>query len=179
MGYGLHGIQNIYNSGREHSICLAQCRKEETLELSVLCKRERPVAVLTMHILTTHILFSALNKEVLDLPVTKVRQSAHQPQMKKIMYHPSILPQHLLSLGPFPFKRLLQNLTELTSQLQAEYRALTCAPGHKRDNLLTWGCLPWPQSLDSGTGKGSATVNKASRIVANRSQSRTSPEQLE
>lgn len=99
--------------------------------------------------------------------------------MKKIMYHPSILPQHLLSLGPFPFKRLLQNLTELTSQLQAEYRALTCAPGHKRDNLLTWGCLPWPQSLDSGTGKGSATVNKASRIVANRSQSRTSPEQLE
>lgn len=48
--------------------------------------------------------------------------------MEKIMDHPSTLP-HLLSLGPFFSKRLLQNLTELTSQFQVEYGALTPAPG--------------------------------------------------
>lgn len=48
--------------------------------------------------------------------------------MKKTMDNPSILP-HLLSLGPFPSKRLLQNLTELTSQFQVEQGALTPAPG--------------------------------------------------
>lgn len=44
------------------------------------------------------------------------------------MDYPSILP-HLLSLGPLPSERLLQNLTELISQFQVEYGALTPAPG--------------------------------------------------
>lgn len=44
------------------------------------------------------------------------------------MNHPSILPS-LLSLGPFPFKRLLQNLIKLTSQFQVGYGAFTPVPG--------------------------------------------------
>lgn len=97
--------------------------------------------------------------------------------MKKITYCPSILPQHLLSLGPFPFKRLLQNSTELHPNSRQNME-----PSHLFQVIetpLTWGHLPWPRSLDSGTGKGSAAVNKASKNVANRSQSRTGSEQVE
>lgn len=100
----------------------------------------------------------------------------HQLKVKKIMDHPSILP-HLLSLGPLPSKRPLQNLIELTSQFQAEYGALTPAPGSL---WLGAVCLGHGlRTIDSGSGKGSATVNKASRIVAQFTPSRTSFEELE
>lgn len=57
------------------------------------------------------------------------------------MYHPSILPQHLLSLGPFPFKRLLQNLTDtpIPGRIRSPY---TCFRSQKRDPLRPGGvCL--------------------------------------
>lgn len=117
LGHWLHSIQNtcgraLHLSGSE--------QKRGSSELSTLSRQEALVISLTMHILAIHILFSALvspwNQEV--------RDSVHQPKMKKIMDHPSILP-HLLSLGPLPSKRPLQNLIEL---FQAEYGALTSAP---------------------------------------------------
>lgn len=61
--------------------------------------------------------------------------------MRQLVHHPSILPQHLLSLGPFPFKRLLQNLTDtpIPGRIRSPY---TCFRSQKRDPLRPGGvCL--------------------------------------
>lgn len=75
--------------------------------------------------------------------------TVHQPKMKKIMDYPFILP-HLLSLGRFLSKRLLQNLTELTSQFQVEHGALTPAPGPL-----------WPGAVCLGHGLRTAGQKRA------------------
>lgn len=66
-----------------------------------------------------------------------------------------------------PWALSLQNavakLNWVNTWFQAEKWSPYNTPGYKRKAPLTWGCLPWLQSLDSSTGKCTAPVNRKRR----------------
>lgn len=88
-----------------------------------------------------HILFSALNSFSVEQRGEAVSASTQNEKDSGS----SILP-HLLSLGPFPSKKSLAKLNWVDIPIPDRiWSTHSCSR-----SPLTWGCLPWPWSLEWG-----------------------------